>query len=482
MKGDAMAEESRKTEVSRRDFLKKGVGASAGLVALSGVSFFTRPERIFGANDRVRVAVCGVHGRGFDHVQNYAKIHNAEIAAICDIDENVMGQRLAQMEKMGIAKPKTYIDVRKLLEDKSIDAISIATPNHWHSLMAIWGCQAGKDVYVEKPCSHNIWEGRQLVSAANRYNRIVQHGTQSRSSKTAREAVERVHSGEIGDIYLSRGLCYKWRDTIGRAPVEPVPAGVHYDLWTGPAPMHAFTHNRFHYNWHWFWNYGNGDLGNQGIHQVDVARWALGLGFPNRASAVGGHFMFDDDQETPNTLNCAFEYDLPNGKTRMLEFEVRHWMTNGEATVGAQKKPETGGDHPKLGPSAGTHNAIGNLFYGPKGYIALTDGDEPENYKTWLGKGQEPGPQAQYNDDEVVHFQNFIDCVISRRKEDLNAPIEEGHKSCALVHLANASYRLKRTVNFNPDTQEVVGDEEAAELVRDGLRGYRAPFAVPQEV
>jgi len=477
-----MGEESRKTEVSRRDFLKKGVGASAGLAALSSASFFTHPEKIFGANDRVRVAICGVHGRGVSHIHAYNKIPNAEIAAICDIDENVMGQRLAQMEKMGIAKPKTYIDVRQLLEDKSIDAISIATPNHWHSLMAIWGCQAGKDVYVEKPCSHNIWEGRQLVSAANRYNRIVQHGTQSRSSKTAREAVERVHSGEIGDIYLSRGLCYKWRDTIGRAPVEPVPAGVHYDLWTGPAPMHAFTHNRFHYNWHWFWNYGNGDLGNQGIHQVDVARWALGLGFPNRASAVGGHFMFDDDQETPNTLNCAFEYDLPNGKTRMLEFEVRHWMTNGEATVGAQKKPETGGDHPKLGPSAGTHNAIGNLFYGPKGYIALTDGDEPENYKTWLGKGQEPGPQAQYNDDEVVHFQNFIDCVISRRKEDLNAPIEEGHKSCALVHLANASYRLKRTVNFNPDTQEVVGDEEAAELVRDGLRGYRAPFAVPQEV
>ncbi|HET9179732.1 MAG TPA: Gfo/Idh/MocA family oxidoreductase [Terriglobia bacterium] len=477
-----MPEESNKPEVSRRDFLKTGAGASAGLAALSSVSFFTRPEKIFGANDRVRVAICGVHGRGFDHVENYAKIRNAEIAAICDIDENVAGQRVGEMEKKGIPRPKIYYDVRKLLEDKSIDAISIATPNHWHTLMAIWGCQAGKDVYVEKPCSHNLWEGRQLVQAANRYNRIVQHGTQSRSSKTAREAIERVHNGEIGEIYLSRGLCYKWRDTIGRAPVAPVPAGVHYDLWTGPAPEHAFTHNRFHYNWHWFWYYGNGDLGNQGIHQVDVARWGLGLGFPNRATALGGHFMFDDDQETPNTVTCAFEYDMPDGKTRMLEFEVRHWITNGEAVVGAGNRSAASGDQPKLGPLSGTHNAIGNLFYGSKGYIALADGDEPENYRTWLGKEQRPGTEGRYDDDEVVHFQNFVDCVVSRKKEDLNAPIEEGHMSCALVHLANASYRLKRTVNFNPETQEVVGDEEAAELVRDGGRGYRAPFTVPEEV
>ncbi|MGA8184516.1 MAG: Gfo/Idh/MocA family oxidoreductase [Terriglobia bacterium] len=479
-----MSEETIKPEVSRRDFIKKGVGASAGLAALSSVSFFTHPERIFGANDRVRVAVCGIRGRGVAHLHGYAKAHNVEIGAVCDIDENVMGQRMAMIEKMGIPKPKTYYDVRKLLEDKSIDAISIATPNHWHSLMAIWGCQAGKDVYVEKPCSHNLWEGRQLVEAANRYKRIVQHGTQSRSDRTSREAIEKVHGGVLGDIYLSRGLCYKWRDTIGRAPVAPVPAGVHYDLWTGPAPKHAFTHNRFHYNWHWFWYYGNGDLGNQGIHQVDLARWALGLGFPNRASAVGGHYMFDDDQETPNTLNCAFEYDMPDGKTRMLEFEVRHWITNHESSVGVGREPvqQAAAGHPRLGPSAGTQNSIGNLFYGPKGYMALSASGGPDNYKTWLGKNQEPGPQGAYEGEDVVHFQNFIDCVISRKKEDLHAPIEEGHMSCALVHLANASYRLKRTVNFNPETQEVIGDVEAAELVRDGGRGYRAPFAVPEEV
>jgi predicted dehydrogenase len=479
-----MAQANKQSEVSRRDFLKKGAGATAGLAALGGVSFFPRPERIFGANDRVQVAVCGVRGRGFDHVKNYLKVHNAQVAALCDIDENVVTKRLADIEKMGAPKPKTYYDVRELLEDKSIDAISIATPNHWHSLMAIWGCQAGKDVYVEKPCSHNLWEGRQLVRAATTYNRIVQHGTQSRSSKTAREAVQKVRDGVIGDLYMTRGLCFKWRDTIGCAPVAPVPAGVHYDLWTGPAPHHAFTHNRFHYNWHWFWYYGNGDLGNQGIHQVDVARWAIGLGLPNRATATGGHFTFDDDQETPNTLNCAFEYDLPNGKRRMLEFEVRHWITNDESGIGASRQAAAEADpgHPRLGPLAGTHNVIGNLFYGSKGYIALTDGDEPENYKSWLGKEQAPGPHAQYDDDEISHFANFIDAVVSRKQEDLNAPIEEGHRSCALVHLANASYRLRRTINFNPETQEVIGDPEADVLLRDGDRGYRAPFVVPEEV
>ena len=210
------------------------------------------------------------------------------------------------MEKRGIPKPATFVDVRKLLEDKSIDAISIATPNHWHSLMGIWACQAGKDVYVEKPCSHNLWEGKQFVAAAQKYGRMVQHGTQIRSATAVREGIKKLHEGLIGDIYMARGLCYKWRNTIGHAPVQPVPAGVNYDLWTGPAPLHDFTHNRFHYNWHWFWAYGNGDMGNQGTHQMDVARWGLGVGFPNKVSAIGGHFMFDDDQETPNDLSCAF--------------------------------------------------------------------------------------------------------------------------------------------------------------------------------
>src|SRR5271168_806476 len=297
--------------IKRREFLKttgKAVAVGSAALALGG--------KVMGANDRVRVAICGVRGRGGDHLHNYSQLPNVQIAALCDIDENVLRQRLAQMEKMGLPKPATYTDVRKLLQDKSIDVVSIATPNHWHALMAIWACQAGKDVYVEKPCSHNLWEGRQLVRAAAKYNRMVQHGTQGRSDPAVMEAVQKMREGVLGDTYLSRGLCFKWRDTIGHTPVSPVPAGVDYDLWTGPAPLQSFTKNHFHYNWHWFWDYGNGDLGNQGIHQLDIARWGLGpgFGFPNKISAVGGKVMFDDDQQTPNVLNCTFEYDRPNKK------------------------------------------------------------------------------------------------------------------------------------------------------------------------
>jgi predicted dehydrogenase len=472
-------------ELNRREFLKAGMTGVAGAAALSGISFITQPERVFGANDRVRVAICGLHGRGMDHVRNYAKIPNAEIAAVCDVDENVLRRRLVQIQQMGIPKPVTYIDVRKLLEDKSIDAISVATQNHWHSLMGIWACQAGKDAYIEKPCCHNIWEGRQLALASERYNRIVQHGTQIRSATAIREGMQKLHDGMLGDLYMARGLCFKWRDTIGHAPVAPVPAGVHYDLWTGPAPMHAFTKNRFHYNWHWFWWYGNGDLGNQGIHQVDVARWGLGVKFPNKVSAIGGHFMFDDDQETPNDLSCAFEFDLPNGKRRMMTFEVRHWITNNEAEIGTPAlgtpapSPSPGG-HPRLGPLAGSRNTVGDIFYGPKGYMATGD-EDADTYKVWLGPDQEP-QQSVHAGSERAHFANFIDCVISRKKENLNAPIEEGYISASLMHLANASYRLGRTIYFNPDSQEVIGDEEADLLLRDGDRGYRAPFVVPEEV
>ncbi len=468
--------------MNRRDFL--GTGA-VGLAALRTANLSARPRQVKGANDRVQVAICGLHGRGGDHLENYSKIKNAQIAALCDIDETVLRERLAEMDKMGLPKPVTYVDVRRLLEDKSIDAVSIATPNHWHTLIAIWACQAGKDVYVEKPCSHNLWEGKQLVKAAQRYNRIVQHGTQSRSSTAVQEGVRKMREGAIGETYMARGLCYKWRDTIGRAPVSPVPAGVNYDLWTGPAPLHAFTKNRFHYNWHWFWAYGNGDLGNQGAHQVDIARWGMGLGFPNRVSAMGGHFMFDDDQQTPNDLNCSFEFDLPGGKRRMITFEVRHWITNHEAEIGTRAlgtdEPEKSPNGPKLGPSAGSHNTVGNIFYGSKGYLATGD-EDAATFRIWLGPDQEEQPAVHTGGDELAHFQNFIDCVTSRKQADLHAPIEEGHISCGLIHLANVSYRLGRTINFNPDTQEVIGDEEADRLLRDGDRGYRDPFVVPESV
>jgi predicted dehydrogenase len=468
-------------ELNRRNFISSG---TAGMAALGAISTLTSPERVLGANNRVRVAICGVHGRGNDHLQNYAKLQNVEIAALCDIDESVLAKRVAQMDKMALAKPATYVDIRKLLEDKSIDAISIATPNHWHSLMGIWACEAGKDVYIEKPCSHNLWEGGQLVKASQRYNRIVQHGTQIRSATAAREMVQKLHGGLIGETYMARGLCYKWRDTIGREAVQAVPAGVNYDLWTGPAPVLPFTKNRFHYNWHWNWTYGNGDLGNQGVHQVDVARWGMGLGFPNKVSAMGGHFMFDDDQQTPNDLNCTFEFNLPDGKRRMITFEVRHWITNHEAEIGTQAlgtpEPKRAAGQAKLGPLSGSHNSVGNIFYGSNGYLSTGD-EDATTYAVWLGRNQDPQAPVQ-GGSERAHFQNFIDCVVSRNKADLHAPIEEGHISCSLVHLANASYRLGRTLNFNPETQQVINDEEANKLLCDGDRGYRQPFSVPKNI
>ena len=471
---------SQESEITRRNFLKSGASA-AGLAALGGITFLTEPQRVFGANDRVRICVVGLHGQGWAHVEEYSKLQNVEVAALCDVDENVLGQKLGQMEKMKLPKPQTFVDLRKALEDKSIDAISIATPNHWHSLQAIWGCQAGKDVYVEKPLSHNWFEGRQLVRAAEKYNRIVQHGTNSRSGGAIIDGVKKMRDGLIGDLYLSRGLCYKWRKSIGKTPPEDVPSGVNYDLWTGPAPMKPYTKNRFHYNWHWIWDTGNGDFGNQGIHELDLARWGLGVGFPTKVSAIGGHFMFDDDQETPNTLNVSYEFAMPDGKKRMMVFETRHWISNHEAMIG---EPNFGGgDVPvALGNVAepkkrkGPQNTIGNIFYGSKGYVAMNGYDA---YRTWLGEDQEPGPSAAK---EGNNWENFIDCLRSRKKENLNAPVEEGHISCTLLHLGNAAYRLGRTLTFDPATETVVGDEEANRLLRDGDRGYRKPYVVPEEV
>ena len=241
---------------------------------------------VFGSpNDTIRIATIGLRGRGKDHIKEITGQPNVELVALCDIDQKVLDTAASSVEKITQKKPAIYTDYRKLLEDKSIDAISIATPNHWHTLMTIDACRAGKDVYVEKPCSHNIFEAKQIVAAARKYNRMVQQGSQSRSSVALQDGVQKMREGLIGDIYLSRGLCYKWRDTIGTKAVSDPPSYVDYDLWQGPAQKVPFKENRFHYNWHWYWAYGNGDLGNQGIHEVDIARWGLGVKFPTKASA-----------------------------------------------------------------------------------------------------------------------------------------------------------------------------------------------------
>jgi predicted dehydrogenase len=452
-------------KLNRRDFVKSSAGAAAaGTLGFNVTNYAGAPS------DTVRVAVVGLRGQGGSHTSNYLRMANVEIAALCDVDDAQFAKHLSQIERAGKNKPKIFKDIRKLLEDKEIDAVSIATPNHWHSLMAIWALQAGKDVYLEKPMSHTYWEGRQVVAAAKKYGKIVQHGTNSRSGVAIRELMQKMCNEDLlGEVYYSRALCYKWRDTIGKKPDGPVPAGVDYDLWLGPAPKRPFNENRFHYNWHWNWDYGNGDIGNQGIHEIDISRWGLGVTLPTKVNAIGGHFMFDDDQTTPNTMIASYEFDKA-GKKVIMVTEVRHWITNGEAGISeaSETRPVTGDTSVRRG-----GNTIGNIFYGSKGYAAI---EGYTKYATFMGKNQEPGPARTAGGN---NWQNFIDVVKSRKKEDLNAPIEEGHYSCALMHLANISYRLGRSLNFDPKTEMIIGDKEASALMR---RQYRAPFVVPEKV
>jgi predicted dehydrogenase len=431
--------------MNRRYFLM-----SSAAVAAQSVRGLASP------NDTVRVAVIGCGGRGGSHMSAWTNMPNVQLAALVDVDDSHAERFIGTLQKRGKDPVPTFRDIRKVLDRKDIDAVSIASPNHWHALQTIWACQAGKDVYVEKPATHNVFESRQIVAAARKYNRIVQQGSQSRSSEALQEAVQRLRSGEFGEVYMARGLCFKFRNTIGKTPVEPVPPGVDYDMWTGPAPLRPFTKNRFHYNWHWFWDTGNGDLGNQGIHEVDIARWGLGVTHPTKVSAIGGKFMFDDDQETPNTLSAAWEF-VVNGKPKMMTFDVRHWYSHNEAGIG--------GGRPG--------NTIGNTFYGSNGYLVI---DGYNKYYSFMGRDQKPGPTRTSRDN---HFENFIQAVRSRKREDLTAEIEEGAMSCVLMHLANISYRLGRTLHWDEKTWTVKGDPEANKML---TRPYRAPYVVPAKV
>ena len=439
--------------IDRRRFLHESAAISASLAGLS-VTAAAQQEKSetttkkVSPNEQLRVAVIGVRGRGMDHIRGWSAIPEVHIAAICDVDKNVIGPAQKYITQKQGAEPNYYQDLRKLFEDKDVDAVSIATPNHWHSLAAIWACQAGKDVYVEKPVSHNIREGRKLVEAARKYKRIVQAGTQCRSNKGMQDAIKYLRSGELGAIYLARGLCYRDRPSIGFKPDGPVPDGLDYDLWTGPAEMKPFNPNRLHYNWHWFWNTGNGDIGNQGIHQMDLARWGLNQkGLPKAVQSSGGRLGYKDQAETPNTLITSFEYD-----DCLLEFAVRGLPTNDE--LGAK---------------------VGVLYFGPKGVLAITS---YSHWQAYLGPRLEKGPGGNSGSDQN-HFQNFVDGVKARDPKLLNAEIEEGHLSSALCHLGNIAYRLGRKLHVNAEAECFVNDSEANAML---TRPARPPFVVPETV
>ncbi len=440
--------------MDRRGFLKSSGGAVAALTA-------AQYGRVKGANDRLNVACIGVHGRGKSHIEFFGKHPGSVVATVVDIDQTVSEQAVQHALKFQSEKPKEEKDLRVMLEDKTIDAVSIATPNHWHALATIWACQAGKDVYCEKPASHTIFEGRKMIEAARKYNRIVQIGQQSRTTAHKIRAIELLEQGVIGKVYQARGLCYKRRKSIGRDEATNVPAGVDYDMWLGPAQERPFKENRFHYNWHWYWDFGNGDIGNQGVHEMDIARWGLGkTELPRFVYSSGGHFIYDDDQQTPNTQQAVFDY----GDSQLV-FEVRGLVTGGEADL-----------QPRL---PGDINTIGNIFLGSDGFLTV----DANSFHTYLGEKQEPGPSMKYQEETEYatepHIDNFIKAVKSRNHRDLTCDVVEGHLSAALVHLANTSYRVQRRLEFDPRTETFVNDPEADKYLS---RRYRPGFEVPEKV
>jgi predicted dehydrogenase len=477
--------------ISRRDFATRVGAATVGLAV--GGEFF-RPAahaaqggRVIGANDRVVVASIGIRGQGDSLKQGFARLKNVEIKTLCDVDENLAAQRIndKRLANVPTFKPNFVQDLRRVMDDKDIDAVVIATPNHWHALATIWALQAGKHVYVEKPASYTVWEGRKMVEAARRFNKIVQVGTMNRSRPDVRTAIKFIHDGGIGKVFMARGLCFKRRAGIGKYPDGPMAPGeqyklnmeagrpeptydaqylakVDYDLWLGPAPKRAFNRNRFHYNWHWHWDYGNGDTGNQGPHQYDIARWGLGKQeHPVKISSMGGYFGPESSQETPDTQTTLYEY----ADGTILEFATRGVFTNDEGT---QK--------------------IGNLFYGTKGWVWI-DGNG-RDWQSYLGPKDEKGPGSGVkveggSDPNVLtsieggHYGNFVDAIRAGDPKVLTCDILEGHLSAALPHLANVSYRAGQPLVFDGKKEAVVDNKKADALL---TRDYRKGFEIPKSL
>ena len=444
--------------ISRRSFMKTSA-ASAGTAA--AVLIGTSKTSWAGANDRVRVAVMGINGRGKSHLSGYAKLDNVDVVTICDVDSRLFTSALNDsFTRAGKPVPKLEQDVRKVLEDKDVDALSIATPNHWHSLATIWACQAGKDVYVEKPMTHNIFEGKKVVEAAEKYNRIVQHGTQLRSNPGFQEGIRELQNGLIGDdVYMARCVCYKWRPDIGKGSPGKAPEGLDWDLWQGPAEEEPFIVNDrgegvyVHYYWHWVWAYGNGDIGNQGVHQLDAARWGLDVDVPYRVTSMGGMFLWDDAKEIYNVSSSSFMFKGKDGKDKMMTLEVRPWCTNDEA--------------------GGT--SFGVIFYGSEGWMTFPGYG---GYKAYQGRDNKLIKEANDGDDRY-HYQNFIDCVRSRDVSKLNAPPIEGHYSSALSHYALTGARVNRVLEIDTENELVKNDDEAKSML---TRKYREPYEVPEDV
>ncbi len=467
----------------RREFIKTGITGTAGL-AIGGIGFSASSYRsVIGANDRINVALIGIRNQGSFHIGRWCalnKSHNVRLKTLCDADERLFSSRSKMVEDLTGEKPLLEWDMFKVLDDKGIDAVSIVTPNHWHALATIAACQAGKHVYVEKPASYNILEGHKMIEAARKYHRRVQVGLNNRSSVNVREAIKFLHEGGIGDLYMARGLCYKARDSYGVGKDSEPPAGFHYDRWLGPAPMRPYNEKRSHYCWHWYWDTGNGDTGNTGPHQLDIARWGLKKNeHPLTVYSTGGIFGLKKElsppekmtpgkqaygdvltygnemsaQETPNTQTSIFRY----GDGTIMEFETRGWYTNQEGYKG---------------------NEAGNIFYGTEGYLEIL-GDA---WRAFRHREKEPFMQSQENtvSPPENHYINFIGAVREGKDDLLNCDVREGVMSSDLPHLANISYRIGRELHFDGASEKFVNDPDADYLIT--RKEYRKPYLLPDKV
>jgi predicted dehydrogenase len=408
-----------KSLISRRSLLKRGA-ATAAMLALSRSSARSYGQ-IIGANSDVRLAVIGCNDCGRAHIRQFIPIAGVRLVTLCDVDTAVLDRAKTVASATSPAvSPTLETDCRKVLDNKEIDAVTIATPNHWHALLTVWACMAGKDVYVEKPTCHEIWEGQQTLAARTKFNRIVQAGTQWRSMPAVQQAIQWAAAGNIGKIQVSRAFCYKLRPGIGKTVgPQPVPSTVNYDLWCGPAPLDPPRRKKFHYDWHWFWQTGNGDIGNQGAHQIDLARWALGKSaVAPSVISVGGRFGYDDDGQTPNTLMTVHDYG-----DSLLIGEVRGLSSKSGAAQTDQFKGVQ----------------IGNVIECDGGYVTI-------NQNLCAAYDKDGKQMRQFSNNGVMaesfHKENFIKAVRSRKREDQNGELLEGTVSSCLSHISNISYRL----------------------------------------
>ncbi len=436
--------------------------------------------RVWGANDRVNVGIVGLGGRGSSHLNTYTNLNDAHVVALCDVNQAAREKAQATLTRKSLEKAREFEDMRQMFADPSVEAVSIATPNHWHALSAIWAMKAGKDVYGEKPACYNIYEGMRMIQVQRETKRLMQVGSQHRSWPFKIKAITALQQGLIGKLYMSKALCYKLRPSIGHTPDRPTPPGLNWDLFLGPAPLRPYNEKRFAYFWHWFWDTGNGDIGNQGVHETGIARWALGdPAWPQTAIAFGGKFGIDDDTETPNTLTAGFNYG-----SQQLVVEVRGKMTNGEGvrqarvvTAGPLAAPAAAAPTP-VGPVNNPLNVgVGNLFYGSEGWAAMSD----EGFQAYKGDSSELIMEERRDrsagDPTGLHMENFLACVKTRREQDLRDPIANAVPSADLCHLANISYRVGRALKIEPGpTPKFTGDAEATRMIT--RPAYRKPYEV----